>query len=391
MITLALLAVGLVLLVPCTFLFLQVMAASPGARRTDAPSRRPSIAVLVPAHDESSGIVATLECILPQLASTDRCLVVADNCTDDTAAVARAAGASVIERSDATRRGKGFALDFGLRALEEAPPDVVVMIDADCQIETDGIARLSARAVVLDAPVQALYLMRAPADASYGARIAEFAWCVKNRVRPLGLDRFGLPCQLMGSGMAFPWRLLQTIDLASGHIVEDMKLGIDLAAQGSAARFCPEVLVTSSFPTESAGTQSQRTRWEHGHLSMMVSTVPRLLALALRRRDGALLAIALDLTIPPLALLVMLVGALVSVSLVVAVVTNAPAPLIVAAVDAALVTVGVGTAWWRFGRENLPLAALAHAPWYALAKIPLYARFLVTRQTEWIRSKRDLP
>lgn len=385
------LAIGLMLLVPCAFLFVQIMAASHGEGRADAISRRPSIAVLVPAHDESTGIGATLAGILPQLASTDRCLVVADNCTDDTAAVARAAGASVVERSDVTRRGKGFALDFGLRSLEAAPPDIVVMIDADCQIDADGIGRLSARALALDAPVQALYLMRAPANASYGARIAEFAWCVKNRIRPLGLDRFGLPCQLMGSGMAFPWRVLRTVDLASGHIVEDMKLGIDLASQGSAARFCPEVLVTSSFPTEGAGTRSQRTRWEHGHLSMMVSTVPRLLALGLRRRDGALLAIALDLTIPPLALLVMLVGLVASVSLVLAVVTNAYAALIVAAVDAALVTVAVGTAWWRFGRENLPLSALAHAPWYALAKIPLYARFLLTRQTEWIRSKRDLP
>jgi cellulose synthase/poly-beta-1,6-N-acetylglucosamine synthase-like glycosyltransferase len=385
------LVIGLALFVPCAFLFVQVIAASPSVGDADTTARRPTVAVLVPAHDEAAGIHAMLVSVLAQLVPGDRCIVVADNCSDDTASIARAAGAEVVERVDPTHRGKGFALDFGLRAMDAAPPEVVVMIDADCQIGANGIGRLAARAVVLDRPVQALYLMQAPSDATSGALIAEFAWRVKNHVRPLGIDRLGLPCQLMGSGMAFPWHVLRTVAIASGHIVEDMKLGIDLAARGTAARFCPDVLVLSSFPTQGEGTRTQRARWEHGHLSMMFSAVPRMLGQALRRRDGALLALAIDLTIPPLALLVMLVVMCTAISLVVGLVTGAYSPFVVGALDLALVTIAVGRSWWRYGRARLPLTVLALAPWYAIAKIPLYARFLVARETEWIRSKRDAP
>lgn len=60
--------------------------------------------------------------------------MVADNCTDDTARLASAAGAEVIERHDALLRGKGYALDFGVRHLAQQPPDVVIVVDADCQV-----------------------------------------------------------------------------------------------------------------------------------------------------------------------------------------------------------------------------------------------------------------
>jgi glycosyltransferase involved in cell wall biosynthesis len=73
-------------------------------------------------------IAGSLRSILPQLAEADRLLVVADNCSDDTAAIATAEGAETIERSDLAHRGKGYALDFGIRHLELDAPDVVIVI-----------------------------------------------------------------------------------------------------------------------------------------------------------------------------------------------------------------------------------------------------------------------
>src|SRR5271155_3397908 len=73
---------------------------------------RQRIAVLVPAHNESRGLLGTLDDIRAQLHSDDRLLVVADNCTDDTAAVAKLAGAEVAERNDPAKIGKGYALDW---------------------------------------------------------------------------------------------------------------------------------------------------------------------------------------------------------------------------------------------------------------------------------------
>jgi hypothetical protein len=85
-------------------------------------------------------------------------------------------------------------------------------------------------------PVQALYLMLAPADAGLARRLAQFAWRVRNWARPAGWHRLGLPCQLMGTGMAFSWDMLRDAPLANASIVEDMKLGIDLAKPRHARR-----------------------------------------------------------------------------------------------------------------------------------------------------------
>jgi hypothetical protein len=89
-------------------------------------------------------------------------------------------------------------------------------------------------------PVQSLYLMTAPCESAINHQVAEFAWRLKNQVRPLGLRALGLPCQLMGTGMAFPWDIIRSAELASGFIVEDLKLGLDLADAGHPPVFCPE-------------------------------------------------------------------------------------------------------------------------------------------------------
>ena len=388
-----LVAIGLVLIVPVALLLVQVVASLPRSR-VPAPVVRHAgsrLAVLIPAHDESSGLLATLRSVLPQLRAGDRCLVVADNCSDDTAQIAAAAGADVVERFDATLRGKGHALDFGVRSLAADPPDIVVVVDADCIVTAGALDRVAEASRVHRRPVQALYLMTAPPPAKRATQIAEFAFRVKNHARPLGFLRLGLPCQLMGTGMAFPWSALRAIDLATGHIVEDMKMGLDLTAAGHPPLFCPEALVTSHFPVNEAGTKSQRTRWEHGHLSMIVGTAPRLLWHSLKARDGASLALGLDLLVPPLALLVMVSTLFAALCLIFFAVGGSGWPLLVSTIGLGGLFVAVTLAWLRYGRDVLPLATLALAPLYALKKIPLYLRFVVSRQAEWVRSKRDTP
>ena len=142
-------------------------------------------------------------------------------------------GAEVVERHDPDRRGKGYALDHGVRHLAAAPPAVVIVVDADCAVAPGSVDLLASECMRRRRPVQALYLMRAPPGAGLKQRMAEFAWAVRNQVRPLGWQRLGGPCQLMGTGMAFPWATLATASLASASIVEDMQLGLDLAASGS--------------------------------------------------------------------------------------------------------------------------------------------------------------
>src|SRR5262245_15751555 len=284
----------------------------PSRKRTvRSHSMRPRVAVLVPAHNERAGIDATIHDVTAQLRPGDRILVVADNCTDDTAAVAASAGAEVVERRDLARIGKGFALDYGLQHLRAEPPEIVIFIDADCRLRPGAIEQLAVVCGETGRPVQSLYLMTSPAEGKINHRVAEFAWRVRNWVRPLGLSALGLPCRLTGAGMAFPWDAICTIELASPEIAEDQKLGPDLTVAGHAPLFCQDAIVTSQFQTSVEGARTQRLRWEHGHLGLILTLVPRLIGQAIMRRHAGLFGLALDLAIPPLALLgLLLAGAL---------------------------------------------------------------------------------
>lgn len=383
-------ALLILIVLPVLVLFVQVLLACLPARSLTSPQGpRPRLAVLVPAHNESSVIVATINSIRQQLLEGDRLLVVADNCSDDTAALARAAGAEVVERSNDRQRGKGYALEFGKRHLASDAPDVMIVIDADCQLGEGALAQLALRCIESGRPTQALYLMHAPEGSGLKVRLAEFAWCVKNRVRPRGWARLGLPCPLMGSGMAFVWKDLVLIELASGHIVEDLKMGLDFCLGGKPPLFCPEALVTSYFPRSDEGLASQRTRWEHGHLGVILKDAPKLFATSLRRRNGHLLAMTLDLWVPPLALLTLVLAAGFVLSWLVFFLGATAAPAVIATAGMALLGVTVLLAWSQFGRRIIAFSALMYAPFYALKKIPLYIGFLLKRQVEWVRSKRD--
>jgi cellulose synthase/poly-beta-1,6-N-acetylglucosamine synthase-like glycosyltransferase len=381
---------ALLVLLPVTVLFVEVLLAvtSRGSAVVQL-GERPRLAVVMPAHNEASIIADTLRSIVPQLSKSDRLIVVADNCSDETAAIATAEGAEVIVRTHLTLRGKGYALDFGVRHLERDAPDVVIIIDADCQVGAGAIDRLARLCGQTARPVQALYLMHSPKGGGLKTRIAEFAWVVKNQVRPTGLHRLGLPCQLMGTGMAFPWVCISTARLATGHIVEDLKLGIDLARAGTPPLFCPEALVTSQFPTSSEGIQSQRTRWEHGHLGVILSDAPRLFLGSLAPLNADLMALALDLSVPPLALATLYAVAVWVASAFFYGFTRVQLPLDMATTAAVLLALSVLLSWGRYGRRIISLGSLALAGVYALWKIPVYARFLVARQLGWVRSKRD--
>jgi cellulose synthase/poly-beta-1,6-N-acetylglucosamine synthase-like glycosyltransferase len=385
---------AILLAIPVAVFFIEIIIAVALPKRPKFAIARDDIgrrvAVLVPAHNESTGLLPTLADIKSQLRSGDRVIVVADNCTDDTAAVAAAAGAEVIERRDPDRIGKGYALDCGIRHLSLDPPDIVILIDADCRLEANAIVQLTANCVMTGRPVQALYLMTAPDQSGINHRVAEFAWRVKNWIRPLGLNALGLPCQLMGTGMALPWEVMRSADLATAMIVEDLQLGLDLAKAGHPPIFCPSARVTSEFASSTKGAEIQRSRWEHGHIHTIVSVAPKLIWVALRQNNKGLLALTLDLVVPPLSLLVMLVVGMFLLASFTALIGLSAAPMLISMGSFLALLLATIVAWWKCGRIVLPLGAtLSMAP-YALGKIGLYGRILFRRmETRWIRTDRS--
>ena len=377
--------------VPVAVLFFEVVAAivlpSQKYLQWSAKGPRQRVAVIVPAHNESSGLVPTITDIRTQLRAGDRLLVVADNCIDDTASVAEAGGAEVIKRDDPTRLGKGYALDFALKHVSQDPPAVVIIIDADCRISEDAIDQLALASATTQRPVQAIDIQKAQDDSPINFRVAEFAWRVKNWVRPLGLNVLNLPCQLMGTGMAFPWGIVRSAQLANPSIVEDLKLGLDLARAGSPPLFCSVATVTSYFPTSAEGAKSQRERWERGHISMM-TMVPRLIFDALARGDIKLLALALDLAVPPLSLLVILLAAMLCISGLAMLLGTSSTALIITATCVLAVALAIFLAWLRYGRDLLPSTEMYLVVSYILGKFPIYRRFFGGAAMQWTRTDR---
>jgi cellulose synthase/poly-beta-1,6-N-acetylglucosamine synthase-like glycosyltransferase len=384
-----------VIALPAAMLLVEVVAAVIGPETVLPPPARapsPRLGVLVPAHNEGEALLPTVADIRRQLHSGDRLLIVADNCSDDTAATAAAAGAEVIERNDRARIGKGYALDRGIAHLTGYPPDIVVMIDADCRLADGVLTRLASVCSVTCRPVQALYVMTAPEESAINFRVAEFAWRVRNWVRPLGLSALDLPCQLMGTGMAFPWNVIRSADFTQGSIVEDLRLGIDLTLAGTPPIFCPSAVVSSRFPATVRGAETQRARWEQGHLAMIVAATPQLLYAAISRGNLGALALALDLAVPPLSFFAVLLAAMASVTGLAALLGGLSMPFIISVGNA----VGFGTAvilaWWKFGRDILPAKALASVPGYVWKKLPLYFQAISGKSnTNWVRTDRNPP
>jgi cellulose synthase/poly-beta-1,6-N-acetylglucosamine synthase-like glycosyltransferase len=347
-----------------------------------------SAVVVIPAHDEEAVIERSVRDTIDAAGTNVFVLVVADNCTDQTAEVARAAGASVLERRDAEHRGKGFALAAAREHLRGDAPTVVIVLDADCRIDAGSVRALIACAVRTGLPCQAINLLAPDLGAGPLVQISSFAFMVKNLVRQRALQRLAGRAHLTGTGMAFPWPIFEQANLGGSNIVEDLALGLELAE-----RSAPPVLIEDATvwsPAASVGgTLIQRRRWEGGFLATMLKTAPGALVRSIRQADARGVCAALDLCIPPLALLVLLNAVVFVLALVAAFFGGAAWPMIVQIGIGIVAALAVGLAWVREGRRFASPATLLRLPFYVLWKLPMYVG-LARRGApkDWLRTGR---
>ncbi len=388
-----LITVGIMILIPCSVFFLECLAAfiSSSSSLNITNLERPKTTVLIPAHNEAEQIKEVIEVLLPQLTKQDQVIVIADNCHDNTAELAQATGVKVLEREHATDRGKGYALDYAIQRIKHDPPEVLVILDGDCILEPNSIKNISCQAIATGRPIQSAYLMEQPENPSLKDNISMFSIKVKNLVRLLGLNRLGWHSLLTGSGMAFPWSLINQVSLAGSKTTDDMQLTVDLALAGSTPIFCEQARVMGRLMKDQ-DAQSQRSRWEHGHLEMIGVEVPRLLRAFFTTGSLPAFGLALDILIPPLSLLVMTwFISMVTVLLATIFTGISIVPAIIFGIAGFFLISGVFFAWIKFGRSDLPLKNLIAVPFYILSKIPIYLKFLVKPQSRWLKTERDLP
>ncbi len=361
---------------------LRAMSPQAGANAAAGP-----VVIVMPANDEAAVITRTLTLLAAELPDGFEVLVVADNCTDDTAVLAERAGAQVLRRDDPSHRGKGFALAHARDHLAARADScaVAIVLDADCTIDRASLVALAAAAQAT--PAQASYLMRPERTAAPMVQVSNFAFAIKNLVRQRGLQRLAGRVNLTGTGMAFPWPVFRAAPLATDDIVEDLALGLDLARQGTPARFAAGATVWSAA-SSAEGTLKQRTRWEGGFLA--TSRRHALPAIAAGLRTGALRDIwaGLSLAVPPLTLLLLLDVAGLAALALLALAGAAAWPALLLGVVLAIALAALVVAWARVGRPFLSGAAAIRLPLYILWKIPLYLRLARKRPTDWLRAGR---
>lgn len=348
---------------------------------------------VVPSHNEALGIAATVKNLLAVAypAELRRVLVVADNCSDETAANARAAGAEVLERQNQELRGKGYALAFAFeKLLAEGTTDAVVVVDADTIVSAHLLDAYAARLAAGAVAVQAHYGVQNP-NASWRTRLMRIALAMFHQVRSIGRERLGVSAGLRGNGMCFRTSLLAEVPHDAFSLVEDLEYGIRLGRKGHRVAYAWEADVLGEMVSGEQASRSQRARWEHGRAQMVKQFGWPLLREGLAKRSLLLFDLAMDVLVPPLSRLVM-AGVAGAVASTVLVVLTGEGALAASLFSASLGCVGVYVfaGWLHSGTGLRGLFDLAFAPVYVAWKVTLMVRQRGARKpAEWVRTTRE--
>jgi cellulose synthase/poly-beta-1,6-N-acetylglucosamine synthase-like glycosyltransferase len=383
---------GLIVLlsIPAGYLLAVTIAAYLFRKENRAENRYLNIGVLIPAHNEEEGIRRTIKSVLDCDYPADRVevYVIADNCTDRTAEVARSEGAIVAERTDTVNRGKGQALDWFLKQYLHIyhSADVITIIDADVTPDRNYLREVSASLSQPDTLVVQAYNGVSNPQAGWRPGLIDAAFNVFNHLRMAGSCRLSGTCVLKGNGMAFSTSLLERTGWPCHSIVEDMEFSLNLLQEEISVHYNPDAIIRSEMVTSGKNASSQRSRWEGGRFTLVRKMAAPLFSLFIKSRQIRFLIALAELATPPLTLLVMLF-------------TLGTAASLLFLQGQWLLP---AFAWWAILllyvisgqiQRRAPLSTwmvLAAAPLYILWKIPLYAAMVLRKKSSsWVRTTRE--
>ena len=227
-------------------------------------ARAPRLLFLIPAHDEALLIEKTVTSLLRQAYPTDarHVVVVADNCDDRTAEVARQAGAECLERVAPLKRGKPHALAWALERLPVSSFDAVVIIDADTTVEADFAAGL-ARYAPLSRGVLQGYFGTLNEWETWVTRLAGLLARGKDEVLYPLKDRAGINCPLLGNGMCIGSALLES-GWDAFSLTENWELYARYTAAGVSIRYARAARLRAQEARSLGQATTQRKRWQAG-------------------------------------------------------------------------------------------------------------------------------
>ncbi len=363
-------------------LFLTVGSARKARQQGHGRPQNIRLGIVIPAHNEAGLIgrcVANIAASAPSPGYRE-IVVVADNCTDQTARLAVEAGARVLVRRDTERRGKGYALHMAFDQLQAEGFNAFLVIDADSLVSPNLVNEVVAHLGAGAAAVQCRYRV-ANESTSLRARLMDVAFLGFNVLRPKGRAAWRISAGILGNGFGLSGETLQKVPYTAASIVEDLEYHLRLVIASERVDIINEATVFGEIPAGGAAARIQRSRWEGGRLRMASDWAPRLLA-GIAHGQWRLIEPLLDLLTLPLAYQVMLL--LCAIFL--------PAPFREYAASAlAIIVLHVLFAAVLGGNPWKSIRALAAAPFYIVWKLTTLDAVLSAsgRGARWVRTGRD--
>jgi 1,2-diacylglycerol 3-beta-glucosyltransferase len=377
-----------VLLLPTASDVISLARSALGHRppRPSSPGDVPRLLFLVPAHNEEF-LIASCVRSLVQLAYPEthfRVMVIADNCTDRTADLARDAGARCLERQDPARPGKPRAIAWALEQASLQDYDGVVIIDADTIVAPE-FATAVARVGPLNAKaVQAYFDVHNQTESAL-TRLATLLAAVTHRFAYPLKQRAGLNVPLVGNGLCIGTQVLREHGWMAFSIAEDWEMYAQLTARGVLIECVPDAVVYAQEARSLRQSWTQRQRWTAGKLTVLSRIAVPLLRsrrIGARQKLDAIAELSAPGPVLHLSLAVVLTG--------IALATGAPTSLAFLVCGSLLRSVVYSLAALRVQADPIrTLAAFAFLPVYALWRFGAAAAALsMVGDKPWVRTQR---
>jgi cellulose synthase/poly-beta-1,6-N-acetylglucosamine synthase-like glycosyltransferase len=263
------------------------------------PARVRRFHVMVPAHNEELYLPRLLTSLLSQKYPADRyrITVIADNCSDGTAAACRAFDVNVFERVDPERRGKGYAIGWTLERLDLAATDAIVIVDGDSIADPRLLANLNLQMERGDTVIQCYNGIANPGE-SWFTTLMNVSRTIANEIIHPGKRKLGLSSHLMGNGMCFDVSVLRSFGWNAFSVGEDWEYYARLVLSGSHVGYSREARVYHQESVNLRQASSQRLRWSGGRFQVLRQFAPSLLLTGLKTANVRCLDAALPLLFP---------------------------------------------------------------------------------------------
>ena len=243
---------------------------------------------IIPAHNEEAVVANLIESLKQQTYNKELydIYVIADNCTDNTAKVAREAGAIVYERFDETKKTKGYALNWFLqqKIKEDAPYDAFFVFDADNIVDKNFIVNMNKKLCQGEDVVQGYRDIKNPSDNWITAGYAIFYWQM-HRFYHLARYNLGLSPLLNGTGFMVKFDVVKPQGWDTVTLTEDIEFSLKRIIKGKKLGWATDAIVYDEQPTGFKQSWSQRSRWTVGHMQC-IKTYTKQLAVAAKENKN---------------------------------------------------------------------------------------------------------